>query len=179
MSNSNQGVTFNGRVISNSPEKFSGRAVTPSYREVNVPYTGQELKKVFAYKASSSPKISNSGNVAFPVMDNNVAIQTSNSGGMTDIGMVTSGGRSKNGKHVGFSSPNIPSLPSDFTLLVDNNTNPNSNSNSNTTQSAGTGLDGTTDPGGDPTGPPIPVGDGWLLLVVFASIYTVWKRFKI
>ena len=35
---------------------------------------------------------------------------------------------------------------------------------------------GGPDPGGDPTGPPIPVGDGWGILVLFACIYVLVKR---
>lgn len=34
---------------------------------------------------------------------------------------------------------------------------------------------GTTDPGGDPTGNPIPVGDGWLFLISLAVVYGVIK----
>jgi hypothetical protein len=35
---------------------------------------------------------------------------------------------------------------------------------------------GGTDPGGDPTGNPIPVGDGWGLFVVFGACYAVFKK---
>ena len=35
---------------------------------------------------------------------------------------------------------------------------------------------GGTDPGGDPTGGPIPVGDGWGLLVLFGVVYAFVKR---
>lgn len=35
---------------------------------------------------------------------------------------------------------------------------------------------GATDPGGDPTGDPIPVGDGWGLLVFFGVCYACFKR---
>jgi len=34
---------------------------------------------------------------------------------------------------------------------------------------------GGTDPGSDPTGPPIPVGDGWGLLVLFGCAYALIK----
>lgn len=34
---------------------------------------------------------------------------------------------------------------------------------------------GGTDPGGDPTGNPIPVGDGMYVLLSMAAIYAVWK----
>lgn len=35
---------------------------------------------------------------------------------------------------------------------------------------------GGTDPGGDPTGPPIPVGDGWGLLLFFGVCYAAFKK---
>jgi hypothetical protein len=38
---------------------------------------------------------------------------------------------------------------------------------------------GGTDPGDDPTGSPIPVGDGWILLLVFVSVYSIWKKISI
>ena len=34
------------------------------------------------------------------------------------------------------------------------------------------------DPGGDPTGPPIPVGDGAWIFVLLAVCYIGWKRFR-
>ena len=34
---------------------------------------------------------------------------------------------------------------------------------------------GGTDPGGDPTGDPIPVGDGWGLLILFGIVYSLFK----
>jgi len=35
---------------------------------------------------------------------------------------------------------------------------------------------GGTDPGGDPTGPPIPVGDGWVFLLLLAVGYGIIKK---
>lgn len=45
-------------------------------------------------------------------------------------------------------------------------------------QSASNYIAGTggTDPGGDPTGDPIPVGDGWGLLIFFGVCYASFKR---
>ena len=34
---------------------------------------------------------------------------------------------------------------------------------------------GGTDPGGDPTGAPIPVGEGWYLLFFFGVCYAAFK----
>jgi len=35
---------------------------------------------------------------------------------------------------------------------------------------------GGTDPGGDPTGDPIPVGDGWGIFILFGMCYAVYKK---
>ena len=50
-------------------------------------------------------------------------------------------------------------------------------SNTTTRQSVNTDITsvGGTDPGGDPTGDPIPVGDGWGLLILFGIVYCVFK----
>lgn len=50
--------------------------------------------------------------------------------------------------------------------------------NSTTRQSAYNYVSGTggTDPGGDPTGDPIPVGDGWGILIFFGVCYASFKR---
>lgn len=63
----------------------------------------------------------------------------------------------------------IISMSTDMTTLEDYSTN---------RQGVTTG-DGGTDPGDDPNGPPIPVGDGWIFLLVLVSVYSVWKKNKI
>jgi len=41
---------------------------------------------------------------------------------------------------------------------------------------ADTPLSGGTDPGGDPNGPPIPVGEGYELLILFGMCYAIFKK---
>lgn len=68
----------------------------------------------------------------------------------------------------GLLSGGLLSQSSDQTLLT----------NSPNKQGAGDVLPPlTTDPGGDPFGPPIPVGDGWWILAGFAIAYVAVKRF--
>ena len=54
---------------------------------------------------------------------------------------------------------------------------------SNATSRQGAKADATpsggTDPGGDPVGPAIPVGDGWGILVLFGAVYIIIKKKKI
>jgi hypothetical protein len=38
---------------------------------------------------------------------------------------------------------------------------------------------GATDPGDEPIGDPIPVGDGWVFLLVLVATYAGWKRIKL
>jgi len=50
--------------------------------------------------------------------------------------------------------------------------------NNVTKQSSNNYLSGTggTDPGGDPSGNPIPVGDGWELFIFLGVCYVTYKR---
>ena len=57
------------------------------------------------------------------------------------------------------------------TLSVTSEIN-NTTKQSSNAYTAGTGG---TDPGEDPTGPAIPVGDGWGLLILFGIVYCVFK----
>jgi hypothetical protein len=50
----------------------------------------------------------------------------------------------------------------------------NGNTAGDGTKKVGDGFGGVNE-GEDPTGPPIPVGDGLLFLLFLASIYTLWK----
>ncbi len=70
-----------------------------------------------------------------------------------------------------FQNKGLISSSTDLSLLVDNDP---------TRQ--GTGLNdplGTTDPGGDPFGPPIPVPEGWGFLLVLAGVYAIVKKYFI
>jgi len=59
------------------------------------------------------------------------------------------------------------------TLSLTNDISSNSTKQSATPYRGGSGG---TDPGGDPTGPAIPVGDGWGLLVLFGLCYIAFKK---
>lgn len=54
------------------------------------------------------------------------------------------------------------------------------NNNGTTRQAVGySGGTGGTDPGDDPSGSAIPVGDGWIFLIVLLSVYTVYKKLRL
>lgn len=60
-----------------------------------------------------------------------------------------------------------------FTSLSTDLTANNTTTKQNTLSGAG---GGGTDPGGDPTGPPIPIGDGWIFLLFLAGVYVSVKK---
>ena len=64
----------------------------------------------------------------------------------------------------------VMSVNSDFTASTTGTT---------VRQGAENGTLGATDPGDDPGGNPIPVGDGWIFLLVLVSAYTVWKKIRL
>ena len=90
--------------------------------------------------------------------------------GGAGVSIIASGGsRSSNGTS-GISMNNgITSITT--TDLSSTNTTTKQSSPSGTTATAG-----GTDPGGDPTGDPIPVGDGWWEMLLLGGMYMVVKR---
>jgi len=84
------------------------------------------------------------------------------------IGGISAIGVGGTNNYSSLSTSGLISMSNDQSLLADNNL---------TRQ--GTGLDnptGTTDPGDDPSGPPIPIPDGWGFLFALVIIYAVIKR---
>lgn len=90
--------------------------------------------------------------------------------GGAGVSIIASGGsRSSNGTS-GISMTNGIASISTTDLSTTNTITKQSSQQS--TQS----TTGGTDPGGDPSGDPIPVGDGWVALLLFGGIYVVLKR---
>ena len=116
---------------------------------------------------SPSYSVAGSGN-------NEVSSRNSNSnnasggGGMSLDGSFAFGNKSKDNRNNQNTNGDLVALSAELGLLVDN---------TNTKESAGTGLAGNTDPGGDPFGDPIPIGDGWIILLVFAGGYALYKQY--
>jgi len=99
-------------------------------------------------------------------INNRTTSNQSIGGGGGGSTFMSSGNKSAQGK----STPVIgaSSFSTDLALAEDPST---------TRQLAGNAvLDGGTDPGGDPTGPPIPVGDGFWILVLMAIGYVIKLR---
>ena len=162
----NQGVDFTGAAIPNAPK---GSASGDNSSQFNMPADG-DLK---INSSSPSGVSSDIGGRSVSSVGSSSLSSRNNSGGSSSgssmSGMGTfSGKSSKSG--VSSQSTGMASLSTDLTGTSDNSGNK---------QSVGyTPGSGATDPGDDPTGDPIPVGDGWIFLLVLASVYGVWKGAK-
>ena len=178
----NQAVAFNGISIasySGKPDNTSKIDIKNNSRKYksNVSLAPVE-SSILKNSAGESKKITTntsqgttgvvSNNTSYPVLKSSQQeTNYSNSGGM-GIGGELYSYSCKNSKNKGNNlAPEVISLSTDLSLFTDNN--------NSTKQTSTSGLAGTTDPGGDPTGDPIPVGEGWLTFLFLGIIYTFWK----
>ena len=167
----NQGVQFNGEVIENAPmiKTVEGN----NYQELNVPvYNSTELKNNTTYSVSNNSDNSKSNNFPTQVSSSLGSTQKSSNNEASGGGI---GGTM--GTFIGKTSKeNTTSQTTGFMSLT---TGLNALTNNTTSQSVNGYISGSgaTDPGGDPTGNPIPVGDGWGIFILFGMCYAVYKRF--
>ena len=158
-------VDFKGIDIAKTSQPSKSKINNATYQESSMPDFNLELKKGITSNVVSGTSSGQDGN--FPgVAGLNANSKESSNGGNNFSGGFLSNTSTK-GKNNSAQTPGALSLSSDLSLVADNNTT--------TSQAANTGLTGTTDPGGDPTGDPIPVGDGWIILMVLISVYTLYK----
>jgi len=169
-------ANLSGSNLGNGSSNFS---TTPEYNELNVP----------DYNSSEVTRLS-SGNYNY----------TTNSGGSTASTLHTSYAVSQSNPIQGVkenkSSAGVNGGASTF---ISNNSSKNSDASSSVTMNSG-GVttmssdlatppttkqavnyganQGGTDPGGDPdpTGPPLPISDGWVFLLLLAASYGIIKK---
>ena len=165
----NQGVNFGGG-IANAPKMQSyqqsdGMSMTlPSY-------TSTTSTKTYSVNQMASPErtIGQASYRVSATVNNKINTRTTTIQNHDSAGAYTfMSSRGKRGQE--YSAPqtvDVSSLSTDLAINNDPTT---------TRQLVGGVLDGGTDPVGDPTGPPIPVGDGFLVLLVMVAGYTLWKR---
>ena len=112
------------------------------------------------------------------VQSSSYGVQTLSSQNNNSSGSGNSGGGSSffagGGSHGSAGSSGISMTNGLSTLSLTTNLNSNVTKQNSTPYTPGTGG---TDPGGDPTGGPIPVGDGWVIFVLFGIIYAIIKVF--
>jgi hypothetical protein len=170
----NQGIAITSAELSNRPAISSSASETSNPGPTNLLPTDYSRKTVGSYSSSvnSSTQFSSfSGGSG-----GSFGFTKGRSGGGMEGSSMASYSYSSARKSESSASPEtggIMSVSSDFTspTLGDNGTT--------VRQSVTDGTLGGTDPGGDPTGDPIPVGDGWIFLLVLASAYTAWKKIRI
>ena len=167
----NQGVVFDGAVIENAPSVSSSSGNnSSSSSDPSFELTGIGNN---SYSASSST--SNDVNQGFGGGGSmNSGLESRQIKGGSSFGGGFGFGGSTNSKNSkGNTSGQVfgaSSLGTDLTMLGENNS---------TKQSVGyTPGSGGTDPGDDPNGPPIPVGDGWFVMLVFSIVFAIWKNYK-
>jgi len=162
-----QGVNFEGG-IPNAPK--SGGFQQHETAEVGLPvYT--PTSKTYAINSAVS-----SENLSSAKTNYSAYSSSSDATGRTGVASSGGGGGSMSSFVSGRSSQNNAISQntgiSTISLSTELNT---SNPKITKPQGAGAAVDGGTDPGGDPTGPPIPVGDGFWLLLLMAGGYAFWK----
>ena len=161
-----EGVDFSNRDIANAKgiKNASGNS-----SGITVPEYTQESKSS-TYNVSNSTNNSNGGGPINPDFgDNNTSQSSQNSGLDGDPGFIGSMGKSKSSNQ---------SLQSGQYLSLMSDISPNGVNKPFQGTEGGVGpLTGTTDPGGDPTGPPIPISDGWGFLILLSVVYIILKRY--
>jgi hypothetical protein len=167
----NQVVVSNGGEVVNFPTARRSSGNGGGYQAINIPeYATTSQSRMYSYSVSTGGKTMGSSATYSPAVSSfsNSFNRSSGGGSMSGGGSEGFYSNSNNSKN----RNNIPqgtgllSLSTDLNLLA-NNTN---------RQFAGAGLNtGATDPGGDPTGDPIPVGDGWIFLLILATGYAMWR----
>ena len=165
--NQNQGVNFSG-AIENAPRV--GNISTNENNDISIPtYTAP--RKNYSTYSVDAPKKNNSSaaSTVGSASGKTVSKQNNTTGnGGSFGGSSFSSSRKKADNNVS-QQIGVNTFSTDLSL----------NGDSTTRQSVDyTPGSGATDPGEDPEGPPIPVGDGYWFLMLLAVGYLVWKKNK-
>lgn len=164
----NRSIAVNAGIIQNAPK--SSYSSDNSSNELDIPQVSTLSKSNYSvgnYQSSSEPSHGSSYSVESQSYQSN---NSSGMGGLNNGGnsFIASGSSRKNAGSSGVVMTNGITTLSLTTDLSNTMTK-----QSVTNYTAGTGG---TDPGGDPTGDPIPVGDGWELLAFLGVIYALFKK---
>ena len=155
------GTTLNAPKVNSSEANNSGELIIPDVRLTSkTNFGGGRYSSGNASSGGSSY-----GNMSSPSYQNSNAGSGGMSGGVSLI--ISSGSRSS------ASSSELTMTNGITTMSLTSKV-----SNKAPKQNAGLqtlGDEGGTDPGGDPNGDPIPVGDGWGMLILFGTLYLIIK----
>jgi len=166
----NRSITTGNIVIQNSPKVNSASENSENGLDIpdisSMPRTNYSVSN---YQSAHSGSHGSSYGVQSQSYQN---VNSSGSTGQSQEGSsFISSGKSSSRNSAGSSA--IVMTNGITTLSVTNDISSNSTKQSATPYRGGSGG---TDPGGDPTSPPIPVGDGWGLLVMFGLCYVAFKK---
>jgi hypothetical protein len=158
----NHGVTFKDVDFSNAPRTVSGG----NRGNFSIPQNNSDINQHI------TTTIDDAKNKLAPVQYS-VGAQTTTpvnkTGAGTTVGAVVVGTtRQNNSSGDNATSSGVVAMNTDFTVLANRQQSNNY-----------TPFSGATDPGDAPVGPPIPIGDGWIFLLLLAVGYTGWKKFRL
>lgn len=162
-----QGVRFDENRITNAPD-YKKNGSNRSQRNYNAQIANDNT--VYSVPSASGGN-SYPERPVFDSPDNYTPNQLTQRSGYSQGNAIASGtsGRTESRYAPSIVSGGLLSQAGDMTKAGDNNATRQGSGNTN-------GPGGTTDPGGDPLGDPIPVGDGWVFLMIVAALYVFLKR---
>jgi hypothetical protein len=172
----NQSVNFKDGAIENAPK---GGVFTDedNNNQINVPDYSSSENNSPKYAVNSSATANTSGSTTSGSYNASQPSAYQNTSGSSSSGSMGGGGStfiSRNSSKSSDASSTITMNSGGVTTLSTNlsTTSPKQSTLSGATGSGNSG----TDPGGDPTGPPVPVGDGWIFLLLLAAGYGAWRK---
>ena len=158
-------VPNKGEILNSPKAKYSDNSNSD---ESDIPNPGITMKSNYSIKNYPSSQFSNTGSSYSTIQSQSYRGNNSISGSQNGGGTIVLAGRSSH------SSAGTSGVV--MTNGITNLSTTSNISNSSTKQSVTADTpQGGTDPGGDPTGDPIPVGDGWILFMLFSSLYSILK----
>jgi len=168
----NPGVQFGGGIANarssyHAIGKYNKDLIIPDDQLVTTAITPK-------YSVSSSVDVDNNLGSANQISKGvNATKQPQANPGISSEGMAVAYSYRKSGSNNQAENQDygFTAISSGLTTITISNTNPT------TKQSVVHSVADVSDPGGDPFGPIIPVGDGWAFLLFLAGTYAVIKRF--
>ena len=163
-----QDVRFNGTKILNAPKiKYTASNVSNEMDIPDINSLSRSNYPIGSHQTTNNPTQGSIYNVQASSYQNT---NSTGSGGFIGGGNTFLAVRSSRGSA---GTSGVVMTNGITTMSLSTDLSNNLTRQSTTTYTAGTGA---TDPGTEPTGPPIPVGDGWGLLLVFGIAYAAIKR---
>ena len=157
--------------ISNAP-KGTGFTSTPDNNNDEVPsYNPSTINSNSTFSGNASKYSSSSfSNSSAPISSSYEQSSSNSAGNFVPMGYGSSNKQAAQGSAT--AQNNVSTLTAYGSLSSMNN---RQSTNHNNPQETGNGYGGVNE-GDDPTGPPIPVGDGLWVLLFMTAMYVIWKQ---